>query len=135
MSESQLTDWQQRLLDYLADYKGDFKFALPPNRSSYVGFDMASCFGDHTTITLMEMKTELRDHNPRFIIIDEIQPLLGEQVQKIIDTYGHNKKLKDFVDCEFTMATLLDETPMIKKNGQMVRRHHPVPSTPRRFRK
>lgn len=119
----------QTLKELLEDRQGIIKQMM--TEPLMLGIDW-SVSESHACVTLMQQLDG--PHQPRFIIIDEIQPLVGEQVQKIMDSYG-NKKLKDFVDCEFTMATLLDETPMIKKNGQMVRRHHPVPSTPRRFRK
>lgn len=126
--QRQLLDQMQTMMDNdmgLADLLLERQQRLGLNEPVYIGVDLASDLAhDTTVITMMEMKTHASGHLPKMVIIDEIQPLLGKELQKILDTYGSSDGAKR---AEFQPM----ETPMIKKGSQMVKRHHPVPSTPR----
>jgi hypothetical protein len=122
--------WQRQLLDEM-EARLNSKMGLADlllerqerlKEPVYIGVDFSDTEA-RTIITMMELKTHASGHLPKMVIIDEIQPLIGEDLQKILDTYGY----PDAVKAEFQPM----ETPMIKKGSQMVKRHHPVPSTPR----
>lgn len=51
-----------------------------------------------------------------FIIIDEVRPLIGDQLAKILDEYELRHP---------------EEHGLVHRNGKLVKRHHPIPTTPR----
>lgn len=61
------------------------------------------------------------------IIIDDIPPMIDVELQQTLYEMLSNR------DKQYRKPDL--EPPTMIKNGKRVRRHHPVPATPKRYRK
>lgn len=97
----------------------------------------------------------IRGRKIDFIIVDEIQPLIEDQLAKILNEYGTSSK-KPITEYQGEMVINVgkslramirepkieayelrhpEEHGLVRRNGKLVKRHHPIPKTPRSPRK
>ena len=89
----------------------------------------------------LEAIDEIVGKMPRMIIIDEISHVSKAQRDHFLGEFGYSDKaVESHHDWLLSSDYPKPEQPpvdpsMVKKNGKMVKRHHPVPTTPRSPRK